>query len=53
MDALAALFNAVLMLIIVAGISWEAVERISHPVRITAGPAAVIAARQWDVQIPR
>ncbi|WP_417067608.1 cation diffusion facilitator family transporter [Niveibacterium terrae] len=43
-EALAALFNAALMLIIVAGISWEAIERISRPVHVTAGPAAVIAA---------
>lgn len=43
-EALAALANATLMLLIVGAICWEAIDRISHPVRIEAGPAAAIAA---------
>ncbi|WP_172200745.1 cation diffusion facilitator family transporter [Niveibacterium sp. COAC-50] len=42
-EALAALGNAVLMLVIVAGICWEAVERLRHPQPIQALPAVAVA----------
>lgn len=43
-DALAALFNAVLMLVVVVAIAWEARARLAHPAPINAVPAAGIAA---------
>ena len=50
-EALAALANAVLMLAIVAGIAWEAVERLRNPAPINALPAAAIAAIGFVVNI--
>ncbi|GAA5181498.1 cation diffusion facilitator family transporter [Niveibacterium umoris] len=42
-EALAALANGVLMLVIVAAICWEAIDRLRHPSPIQALPAAAIA----------
>lgn len=41
---LAALFNAVLLLIVVGGLSWEAVGRLSHPEPVAAGTVIRVAA---------
>jgi len=42
-EALAALGNAVLMLVIVVGIGWEAAQRLMQPQAIEAGAASVVA----------
>lgn len=41
---LAALFNAVLLLVAVGGIGWEAVQRLFHPQPVEAGIVMVVAA---------
>ncbi|WP_421694004.1 cation diffusion facilitator family transporter [Aestuariivirga sp.] len=41
---LAALFNAVLLLVAVGGIGWEAIQRLFHPEPVAAGMVMVVAA---------
>jgi len=41
---LAALFNALLLLVAVGGITWEAIQRLFHPEPVTAGMVMVVAA---------
>ncbi|HYM71776.1 MAG TPA: cation diffusion facilitator family transporter [Stellaceae bacterium] len=41
---LAALANAVILLVATGGIAWEALWRLSHPVAVTGGLVAVVAA---------
>lgn len=41
---LAALFNALLLLVAVGGIAWEAIQRLFHPEPVTAGIVMVVAA---------
>ncbi len=41
---LAALFNAVLLLLTVGGLSWEAIQRLSHPEPVASGVMMVVAA---------
>ena len=41
---LAALFNAVLLLVAVGGIGWEAIQRLIHPEPVAAGMVMVVAA---------
>ena len=41
---LAALFNAVFLLVVVGGLSWEAVLRLDHPEPVAGGTVMVVAA---------
>src|SRR6516164_5086851 len=41
---LAALANAVILLVVTGGIAWEAIWRIAHPVPIASGIVVVVAA---------
>jgi cobalt-zinc-cadmium efflux system protein len=41
---LAALANAIILLVVTGGIAWEAIWRISHPVQVASGVIVVIAA---------
>jgi cobalt-zinc-cadmium efflux system protein len=41
---LAALANALILLVVTGGIAWEAILRLSHPVAVTGGIVAVVAA---------
>lgn len=41
---LAALFNAVLLLLTVGGLSWEAIQRLSNPEPVASGTMMVVAA---------
>src|SRR5260370_38669965 len=41
---LAALANAIILLVAVGGIAWEALWRLSHPVPVTGGIIAAVAA---------
>src|SRR4029450_5646342 len=41
---LAALFNAVLLLVAVGAIAWEAVLRLFHPEPVASGPVMIVAA---------
>ena len=41
---LAALFNAVVLLLVVGGLSWEAVTRFAHPEPVAAGTVMAVAA---------
>lgn len=41
---LAALFNALLLLVAIGGIGWEAVQRLWHPEPVAAGTVMVVAA---------
>ncbi|MCX9156115.1 cation diffusion facilitator family transporter [Niveibacterium sp. 24ML] len=50
-EALAALTNGVLMLAIVAGITWEAITRLRNPEPIDALPAVAIAASGFLVNL--
>lgn len=40
---LAALFNAVILLVAIGGIAWEAIKRISHPEPMQGGTIAIVA----------
>ena len=41
---LAALANALILLVVTGGIAWEAIWRLGHPVAVTGGTVAVVAA---------
>jgi cobalt-zinc-cadmium efflux system protein len=41
---LAALANAVILLMVTGGIAWEAIWRLDHPVAVTGGTVAIVAA---------
>ena len=41
---LAALANAIILLVVTGGIAWEAIWRISHPVEVASGIVVVVAA---------
>jgi len=41
---LAALANALILLVVTGGIAWEAIWRLGHPVPVTGGVVAVVAA---------
>jgi cobalt-zinc-cadmium efflux system protein len=41
---LAALANAIILLVVTGGIAWEAIWRISHPVQVASGIIIVVAA---------
>ncbi len=41
---LAALFNAVFLLIVIGGLSWEAVRRLFHPEPVAGGTVMIVAA---------
>jgi cobalt-zinc-cadmium efflux system protein len=41
---LAALANAIILLVVTGGIAWEAIWRISHPVPVTSGIVVTVAA---------
>ncbi|HML11378.1 MAG TPA: cation diffusion facilitator family transporter [Stellaceae bacterium] len=41
---LAALGNALILLVVTGGIAWEAIRRLGHPVTVTGGTVAVVAA---------
>src|SRR5579872_3453971 len=41
---LAALANALILLVVTGGIAWEAIWRLGHPVAVTGGIVAVVAA---------
>ena len=41
---LAALANAIILLVVTGGIAWEAIWRISHPVQVASGIIVVVAA---------
>jgi cobalt-zinc-cadmium efflux system protein len=41
---LAALANALILLVVTGGIAWEAIRRLSHPVPVSGGIVAVVAA---------
>lgn len=41
---MAAVFNALLLLIVVGGIAWEAIDRFSHPMPIEGGVVMAVAA---------
>jgi cobalt-zinc-cadmium efflux system protein len=41
---LAALANALILMVVTGGIAWEAIWRLSHPVAVNGGPIAVVAA---------
>ena len=42
-SVLAALFNAVILLVAIGGIIWEALRRISHPVTVNSGYVIIVA----------
>jgi cobalt-zinc-cadmium efflux system protein len=41
---LAALFNAVFLLLTIGGISWEAIQRLGHPASVSGGTVMIVAA---------
>src|SRR5580704_5777562 len=41
---LAALANALILLVVTGGIAWEAIWRLAHPVEVTGGTVAAVAA---------
>ena len=41
---LAALANALILLVVTGGIAWEAIRRLAHPVEVTGGTVAAVAA---------
>ena len=41
---LAALANALILLVVTGGIAWEAIRRLGHPVAVTGGTVAAVAA---------
>lgn len=41
---LAALANALILMVVTGGIAWEAIWRLAHPVAVTGGTVAVVAA---------
>jgi cobalt-zinc-cadmium efflux system protein len=41
---LAALSNALILLVVTGGIAWEAIWRLDHPVTVTGGTVAIVAA---------
>src|SRR6476660_7311364 len=41
---LAALANAIILLVVTGGIAWEAIWRISHPVQVASGIVVAVAA---------
>jgi cobalt-zinc-cadmium efflux system protein len=41
---LAALANALILMVVTGGIAWEAIWRLDHPVAVSGGPIAVVAA---------
>jgi cobalt-zinc-cadmium efflux system protein len=41
---LAALANALILMVVTGGIAWEAISRLAHPVAVTGGTVAIVAA---------
>jgi cobalt-zinc-cadmium efflux system protein len=41
---LAALGNALILMVVTGGIAWEAISRLAHPVAVTGGTVAIVAA---------
>lgn len=43
-SVLAALANAIILLVVTGGTAWEAIWRMSHPVQVTGGMIVAVAA---------